>query len=177
MVVLSGSLLAVLLNKGLETKEITFKKAHDLVKASWRHAGFSEYDVEKVFWRTIYGEAIYIMAKMIWHTYYKAEATAFTIRHPEVVLEDYLNALGFLGQLGGIQTIAWTVLSPYMARFVAKEIGPELDKAWEEEVESNPMIKYGHYFFNEYFFPIALGIPCFFAFLEWKSYRRRQKYV
>lgn len=172
------------IRKGLETGSIVFDQARGLFRETWQTA-FPTYDMEKVFWRSVYGVGIFGLlwfawtVGAAWRSLLKALMPAKPkARTPEGELIDIPNEVWkevwdecqAEGVEGGNLFLACVTVK-------LRERGYErLERAEEEEEEKAPfLVDLGDKIFLENPGLAALLIPVLFAALEWKEMKRRNE--
>ena len=115
------------------------------------------YDFEKVFIQSIYGIGLYFVMKAAWHLYWIMKQAAFMASNPDAAIAGVLDTWTFFSPPLLNTKLAWDLLT-------GDEI-TDAEKAWDEEVENDPL----HFLrpiFEDYWFLFLGGIILFVGILE-----------
>lgn len=174
------------LEKGLEIGAVGFKKAKEIFRETWREA-FGEFDVEKVFWRTIYAEGIFWTLSLLWqyailplkgisevlsgerYREYRAIVDCILEEAADLPFAERLGINQILVQRIPIgEKLAMLQEAGYGDLVAACTVAPEEgdpDPTFELENLANViLVDYRDY--------ITLGIPLLFLFLEYRRVKR-----
>lgn len=146
------------IEKGLETGSLDFKQARSLFKETASKA-FGEFDIEKVFWRSVYGVGFFFMAKIIYQIYVAGKLVEV---YPEELPEQFFN-IGWWQKWAS--PIVWLIYEWAVPQEEHERKRSEiLEKIGIPKVLDDVMMKYSTL--------VMIGIPGLFGFLE---YRRVKK--
>lgn len=126
----------------------------------------TSFDYEKVFIQTIYGEAIFFVFKFAFHMYVAAKYSAFVASHPLEGLSSWVSGIPFFGSIMDKIDDLWD------EGVVTDE---EWHQMWLDEMDKDPVTKYGNFVFSRYWFFVALGIPAIFALMEKRRVDRMKR--
>ncbi len=150
------------------------KEGNRQLKRAWRKAQWdklTEFELETVFWRVVWGEGIILVTKIVLDVYQGIVVAAFKLRHPEMAWDDLLAALP-VGPFG----MGWILNAiPGWKEWKAQQDAAE-QALMEKELESDQLFKAGQ-ILDQYYMLIALGIIFLFILLEYQRVKKLKKYA